>query len=65
MVFAQPDPEAIADKLQNLLEDSQKQNQLRNSAYNWINEFSWEKSARIVEAAIIEKLSDTYQDEEK
>ncbi|GGB48506.1 hypothetical protein GCM10011316_20800 [Roseibium aquae] len=57
MAFAQPTPEGIADRLQSLLEQPQQRDALRTAGEAFVNDLSWEKSARIVEAALRERVS--------
>ncbi len=57
--FAAPDPRAIADKLELLLSDEDLRRKQAEKAYEWVQSFSWEQSAKMVEAAIIEGVGAT------
>jgi glycosyltransferase involved in cell wall biosynthesis len=52
MAFAQPTPEGIADEIQRLLEQPELRDHLRRGGLSYVKELSWEKSARLVEAAL-------------
>jgi glycosyltransferase involved in cell wall biosynthesis len=56
MAFAKPTPEGIADAMEQLLTDSKECDRLRARGLAHVRNFSWEKSARLVEAAIIERV---------
>ncbi|MEM7191162.1 MAG: glycosyltransferase family 4 protein [Pseudomonadota bacterium] len=56
LAFATPTPEGIADQLQYLLEDPQARTRLRDGGLSYVAGLSWEKSARMVEAAIRERV---------
>jgi glycosyltransferase involved in cell wall biosynthesis len=57
IAFAQPTPEGIADEIQRLLEIPEERDRLRIGALNYVKDLSWEKSARLVEAAIQERVT--------
>ncbi|NVJ97155.1 MAG: glycosyltransferase [Alphaproteobacteria bacterium] len=56
--LAAPDPLAIADRLQALLENEEMRRTQADAAYDWVREFSWEQSANAVESAIQERLKE-------
>ena len=56
--FAEPDPRAIADKLELLLSDKEYRTLQAERAVEWVSGFSWSKSADMVEQAIIDGLSE-------
>lgn len=56
MAFAKPTPEGIADKLEQLLKDPQERERLRLNGLSYVQDLSWEKSARMVEGAIKERV---------
>lgn len=56
MAFAKPTPEGIADALEGLLEKPQERERLRERGLVYVQGLSWEKSARMVEAAIRERV---------
>ena len=56
MAFAQPTPEGIADQMQRLLAQPQERDRLSEGGLSYVKELSWEKSARLVEAALLERV---------
>lgn len=54
-----PDPLDIADKLAQLLDNPAARKAHAEAALAWVETFSWEGSARDVENALIERLSET------
>lgn len=58
MAFAKPSPLEIADTLERLLVSPDERLELSNKASEYVAAFSWEKSARVVEDAIKERLVD-------
>ncbi|UTW56267.1 glycosyltransferase [Kordiimonas sp. SCSIO 12610] len=54
--FAAPDPRAIADGLEKLITDQTYRQQQADRAYDWVQGFSWEQSAAMVETAILDGL---------
>jgi glycosyltransferase involved in cell wall biosynthesis len=56
MAFAKPTPEGIADALERLLKNPLEREHLREKALSYVQELSWEKSARMVEAAIKQRV---------
>lgn len=58
VAFAPPTPHKIADTLQKLLESSEVRQKYREAGLRYIAPLSWEKSARSLEAALIEGLSE-------
>ncbi|MDQ0454875.1 glycosyltransferase family 4 protein [Rhizobium paknamense] len=59
MAFAKPTPDGIADTLEDLLRHPEKRQALQQHALDYVQQFSWEKSARLVEAALIERIDAT------
>ncbi|WP_455918369.1 glycosyltransferase family 4 protein [Ensifer canadensis] len=56
MAFAKPTPEGIADSMEQLLSNPQECERLRKCALSYVQDFDWEKSARMVELAIAERV---------
>ncbi|MDP9632008.1 UNVERIFIED_ORG: glycosyltransferase involved in cell wall biosynthesis [Ensifer adhaerens] len=56
MAFAKPTPEGIADSMEQLLSNPQECERMRKRALSYVKDFAWEKSARMVEAAIRERV---------
>jgi glycosyltransferase involved in cell wall biosynthesis len=56
MAFAEPTPEGIADEIQRLLQQSDERDRLRAGGLSYVKELSWEKSARLIEAALQERV---------
>ena len=61
VAFAPPTPHEIADTLQNLVENAAKRQSLREGGLDYVSQLGWEKSARTLEAALIEGLSQNNQ----
>jgi hypothetical protein len=57
MKFADPSPEGIADAIEELLRDPYARNQLSSRGLDYVERFTWEKSARIVESALKERVA--------
>ncbi|WP_152976209.1 glycosyltransferase family 4 protein [Ensifer adhaerens] len=57
MAFAVPTPEGIAAQIKRLLEQPQERERLRHGGLAYVSDLSWEKSARLVEAAIQKRVS--------
>ncbi|WP_164901744.1 glycosyltransferase family protein [Neorhizobium lilium] len=57
MAFAKPTPEGIADEIERLLTSPVERQTMAERALNYVQEFSWEKSARMIEAAIRQRVS--------
>jgi len=55
--LAEPNPVSIADKIENLLNDPEKRKKQEETAYEYVKQFSWEKSARKVEEMLKQELS--------
>jgi hypothetical protein len=53
--MAEPLPEKIADAMQALLTNEAQRAALREAGLDFVRGQSWEKSARLVEAAIAER----------
>jgi glycosyltransferase involved in cell wall biosynthesis len=53
---ASPRPEAIADKLQELLGNSMERERLSKAGSEFAGRFSWEDSAKTVEGSIQERI---------
>lgn len=58
VAFAPPTPHAIADTLQRLLESSEERQKHREAGLRYIKSLNWENSARTLETALIEGLSE-------
>lgn len=58
VTLAAPMPTAIADAMQELLASPEKHQKQREAALNWVRSFSWEQSAKIVEASLLERLQE-------
>jgi glycosyltransferase involved in cell wall biosynthesis len=58
MAFAKPTPEGIADEVERLLNAPEARQTMASRALEHVQELSWEKSARLVEAAIKQRVSD-------
>lgn len=56
--LAKPDPVAIADEIEALIADPSRQAKQAEAAYNWVKDFSWQKSADMVEGAIKKRLEE-------
>ncbi|WP_143033041.1 glycosyltransferase family 4 protein [Sinorhizobium sp. NFACC03] len=61
MAFAVPTPEGIAGQIERLLTQPQERERLRNGGLAYVSDLSWEKSARLVEAAIQQRVSHAVQ----
>lgn len=58
--FATPHPNDIANKLEVLLSNEELRNKQAANAYDWVQSFSWDKSAKMVEDAMLDCLSEKY-----
>lgn len=58
VTLSAPMPTSIADALQELLTSPERREKQRNAALNWVQGFSWQQSAKTVEAALIERLGE-------
>lgn len=56
--LAEPHPLKIADTLEQLLLDERARQKQSVTARKWVNQFSWEASAELVEKAITERLQE-------
>jgi glycosyltransferase involved in cell wall biosynthesis len=56
--MAKPEPRAIAEAIQSMLADPDGCAQQADRAAAWVNQFSWAESARLVQAAFVERLSE-------
>lgn len=56
ITLADPNPMAIADKLEWMLNNSEKRKQIAENAYQYVQQFSWEKSGRKVEEILKREL---------
>lgn len=54
--LAEPTPAGIADAIQEILEDTEQQERMRQAGLNYVHEYSWRNSAEIVEAALKERV---------
>jgi len=57
VTLAGPDPIGIADALEALLLDEARRKMQAQTALAWVGQFTWEGSARDIEAAIVERLT--------
>jgi len=53
---SRPHPARIADGLEKLITDPEARIKQVEAAMTWVNQFSWERSARLVEEAIADRL---------
>lgn len=58
IAFADPTPVGIADCLERLLNDVDECERLRTEGLNFVRDLSWEKSARLIERAIQQRVRD-------
>ena len=56
MAFAKPTPEGIADQMERLLADPWERERLRQGGLSHVGGLTWESSARMVEAAIRDRV---------
>lgn len=54
--FAKPTPEGVADALEKLLTNPDERERIASNGLSYVKGLSWEKSARMVEAAIKERV---------
>jgi glycosyltransferase involved in cell wall biosynthesis len=54
---AAPHPTAIAERLAELLDDDLRRKQLAEDCRNYQSQFSWDSSARLIEAALRERIA--------
>lgn len=57
VAFAKPTPHGVADCLQRLIVSSEQRESLREGGLRYVKPLSWEKSARALEASLLEGLS--------
>jgi glycosyltransferase involved in cell wall biosynthesis len=57
VTFCSPNPLEMAETIALLLRDPDRRQRQAKAAKVWVSQFSWEKSARLVEAAICERLA--------
>ncbi len=57
ITLAEPDPIVIADKLEWLINNLEERQKLAENAYEYVKQFSWEKSARKVEEILKRELN--------
>jgi glycosyltransferase involved in cell wall biosynthesis len=57
ITLAEPDPISIADKIEELLNNPEKRKQQAENAFEYVRQFSWEKSGRKVEEILKRELS--------
>ncbi len=60
MAFAEPTPEGIADEIEHLLRHPQERDRLRTGGLDYVKDLSWEKSARLVEHAIQQRVRNAH-----
>lgn len=56
MAFASATPEGIATALQDILRSRSEQERLRSAGLAYVQQYSWENSARLIEAALKERI---------
>jgi len=56
--LAEPNPEKIADAMEAMILSPEKREKQQAAALEWVRQFTWEKSARIVENALVERLAE-------
>ena len=56
--LAEPHPEEIADAIEVLLADKKRCNRQAEAAHAWVESFSWQASAQMVQDALIERLNE-------
>ena len=56
--LAEPHPAKIADAIEALIRDERKRQKQSVAAREWVNRFSWQASAELVEQALIERLTE-------
>ena len=52
-----PHPRAISEGIEALLRDPKRRRCQAEAAFRWVDQFGWEKSAKLVEQALLEKLT--------
>ena len=60
--LAEPHPEHIADAIEALLTDKTKRENQAQAGYEWVKGFTWQASAKLVEAALKERLQEVATD---
>jgi len=58
VAFAKPDPKAIADQLKSLITSEAIRRATAEAGAAWVADFSWRKSADMVEAALQDRLTE-------
>lgn len=58
VTLAEPHPSAIADGLEALLRDPARREAQAKAASDWVSQFSWSASAKLVESALQERLAE-------
>jgi len=56
--LAKPEPRAIADAIQSMLADPDGRALQSAQAEAWVSQFSWRESARLVQAAFVDRLNE-------
>ncbi|SDO22150.1 Glycosyl transferases group 1 [Ensifer sp. YR511] len=59
MAFAAPTPEGIAAEIKRLLQQPLERERLQDGGIAYVRDLSWEKSARLIEAALRERVDHT------
>ena len=57
-MLTDPDPRAIADALSRLIDDVDLRKTIAKNGYEWVQQFSWSASAKIIEEAFLERLNE-------
>lgn len=61
IAFAKPDPDGIADQLERLLQEPAERERLSKRGLAYVAELSWEKSARLIETALQQRVTRSAQ----
>jgi glycosyltransferase involved in cell wall biosynthesis/GT2 family glycosyltransferase len=56
VTFAPPHPVQMADEIHRLLRNPPRRREQAETALQWVRQFSWEASAKLVETAIVERI---------
>ncbi|NYT74344.1 glycosyltransferase [Halomonas sp. QX-2] len=59
--FAYPNPEGVKAAVAEMMNSAEKRAAQSEKALTWVKEFSWESSVKTVEKALIEKLSEKWE----
>ena len=59
ITLAKPSPVALAQTIRSLIDDEARRREQASAALRWVRRFTWEKSARCLEEAILDRLAAT------